>query len=86
MRWEISICGNSDHIARLAGEELPWLTPDLGDPNQLTLTLVDPESAAVADEVAHAAKAVIDAAVRNINGVGKVRLGPGVRRSVSPRH
>ena len=75
MRWEISICGNAVDITRLAGEELPRLTPDLDDPNQLTLTLVDPEGAAVTDEVAHAAKARIDAAVRNINGVGRLRWG-----------
>lgn len=62
-------------MERLAAESVPGLTADNADPKQLVLELNDPEGAATGDDAPHAAKAVIDAVVRDLNGFGRLRWG-----------
>lgn len=75
MRWIVTLSGSKRDVERLAAESLPGLTADPDDPKQLLLELDDPEGDATGDEAPHAAKAVIDAVVRDLNGFGKPRWG-----------
>jgi hypothetical protein len=75
VRWEVRVVGLRSDVSRLADEGLPGVTVDPTDPEQLVVELLDPEGFAVENQIAHAAKTVIDSVVRNINGVGRLRWG-----------
>lgn len=75
VHWLVSLTGNKRDVERLAGESLPGLSTDSNAPRQLLLELHDPEGDATGDDAPRAAKAVIDASVRHINGFGRLRWG-----------
>jgi hypothetical protein len=75
VRWEITLSGTADDVARVESAGMATVTAHPEEPRQLVLELCDPEGAAVGDEIPHAAKSVIDAVVRNINGLGRLRWG-----------
>jgi hypothetical protein len=77
VRWIVTLAGRHRDIERLAAESLVGLSVVASVPSELILEMNDPEGDATADEAPHAAKAVIDAAVRHINGFGKLRWGRG---------
>jgi hypothetical protein len=74
VRWIATLSGSRQDIERLAAE-LPDLSPVEDAPRELLLELDDPEGDATGGDVPHAAKAVIDASVRRINGFGRLRWG-----------
>lgn len=75
MRWLVTLSGSRRDVERLAAQSLPGLSAGPAAFRQLLLELQDPEADATDDEAPHAAKAVIDASVRRINGVGRLRWG-----------
>ena len=62
-------------VERLITESLDGLSAAEDTPERMVLELDDPEGSAVGDDAPHAAKAVIDATLRRINGFGKLRWG-----------
>lgn len=74
MRWVVTLSGSRRDAERLASE-FDDLSPVPDAPRELLLELNDPEGDATGDNAPHAAKAVIDAFVRRINGFGKLRWG-----------
>jgi hypothetical protein len=74
VRWVVTLSGNGRDAERLAAD-LPNLSPVPNAPRELLLELDDPEGDATGDDAGHAAKAVIDATVRRINGFGRLRWG-----------
>lgn len=75
MRWLAILSGSRQDVDRLYAESLEGLSADESTPDQLILEVLNPEADAVGEEAPHAAKAVIDASVRHINGFGKLRWG-----------
>jgi hypothetical protein len=75
VRWLVTLSASKRDVERLAAESLAGVSADTTDPRQLLLELHDPEGGATDDEAPHAAKAVIDAFVRDINGFGRLRWG-----------
>jgi hypothetical protein len=79
MRWVITLSGSRRDRERLAAE-IPALSPAPEAPRELLLDFDDPEGEVTGDDAAHAAKAVIDAYVRRINGFGRLRWGRNFER------
>jgi hypothetical protein len=75
VRWLVTLSASKRDVERLAAVSLAGRSADPSDSRQLILELQDPEGDATGDDAPHAAKAVIDASVRHINGVGKLRWG-----------
>lgn len=75
MRWIVTLSGRRDDIDRLEAESFAGLSRVPSDQPQLLFELDNPEDDVAADVAPHAAKAVVDAAVRHINGFGKLRWG-----------
>jgi hypothetical protein len=75
VRWLVTFSGGARDVELLKAEPLEGLSADERDPGQLVLELHDPEGDATEAEAPQAAKAVIDAVVRNINGFGRLRWG-----------
>jgi hypothetical protein len=74
VRWVVTLSGNRPDMERLAAE-FPNLSSVPDSPRELSFELDDPEGDATGDDAGHAAKAVIDATVRQINGFGRLRWG-----------
>lgn len=75
VRWLVTLSGGKQDVERLATASLPKVSAVEDAPLELLLELDHPEEGATGDDAAHAASAVIDEAVRGINGFGRLRWG-----------
>jgi hypothetical protein len=74
VRWVVTLEGNRRDIEFLLGESFGRLTAS-DDPREVLLELDDPDHDVATDEARQAGKVAIDAAVRRLNGFGKLRWG-----------
>jgi hypothetical protein len=77
VRWIVTLSGGRQDVERLAVELSDLLTVDNAESGRpdLRMELADPEGDATGEDAPHAAKAVIDAHIRRINGFGRLRWG-----------
>jgi hypothetical protein len=72
VRWVITLEANRGDVARLLAEAAHSLSAT-ADPRQLELELEDPEHEAATDDARQAGRFIIEAAIRRLNGFGKLR-------------
>ena len=84
VRWVVTLEGNRPDVERLLAEPSEGLSA-AGDPRQVRLELEDPEHDVATDEARQAGKVAIEAAVRHLNGFGKVRWGRATMTLTGPR-
>lgn len=75
MRWTATLRARREDVERLLAESVPDLSAADGDDSHLVFTFSDPPDDGSFESESHAAKAVIDAFVRHVNGFGRLRWG-----------
>jgi hypothetical protein len=74
VRWLVTLEGNPPDVERLLGES--WNRLSVGEtPDEVVLEIRDAEHDVATDESRQAVRALIEAAVRHLNGLGKLRWG-----------
>lgn len=74
MRWIVNLNGSREDIDRLLAERPEGLSTT-DEPNVAQLEIVDPANENNTDEARDVGRTLIDAAVRHLNGFGKLRWG-----------
>lgn len=74
MRWIVNLTGSREDIERLLAEPLEGLSAT-DDPRLVRLEVVDPRHPNNSDEARSEGRAMLDAAVRRLNGFGRLRWG-----------
>ncbi|MDW5592964.1 hypothetical protein VSS74_01355 [Conexibacter stalactiti] len=75
MRWTATLRARKQDVERLLAEAVPDLSVAGEDDSHLVFAFSDPPDDGSFESESHAAKAVIDAFVRHINGFGRLRWG-----------
>lgn len=74
MRWIVNLEGNRRDIERLLTQPVDGLAAT-SEAHMATLEILDPDHADKSDEALAAGRTLIDAALRHLNGFGKLRWG-----------
>ena len=74
MRWLVTLEGNRPDVERLLAESSERLSAT-DETREVVLEIADAEHDVVTDESRQAGRTLIDAAVRHLNGFGKLRWG-----------
>lgn len=74
MRWIVTLAGSREDIKRLMSDSPAGLSVT-DDPRLVRLEIVDPRHPNNGDEARSEGRALIDAAVRHLNGYGRLRWG-----------
>jgi hypothetical protein len=74
VHWFVTLTGGQQDVDRLLAASPGGLTAG-SDPHEVLLEIVDPDHGDKSEEAFQAARALIDAQLRHLNGFGKLRWG-----------